>query len=888
MVIKMVIEKASEEDAKKTSENIDKFLAGKLPNRPLNPKEEKLSKEIKEKSYIEEIGEELKEDYKKKHPEIQNPEDKKLSKEIKKEEIEKINKEDVEKYYKFLNHSEETELRVCDPNKIKLPISIFCKNVSEFIEGCEKWNGIWNIYAGMNERVSGGKSDKDVKFITNIGHDIDAHKTGRMDIASQIALQIKEDCIKSGYKEPLIICSGWGFWVIHHISPIENTPENERKIKEFGDRTIQRYSREEIDIDSVVYNPSRISRVAGTLNLREKQNPIRSFIANNPSNEEDTKLADDILAIEIKTAFSTNLTTTSKGNCAFMDYCLTHEIPKGERHSIISRNMSLYICDNPNRELLKQQYSKIQKGSDTELDQWLKNADIDGKDKYPFSCGELINFQKKYKIALKCRGCLRFREFIKSKKEEEKSKEINVIEDNADYSALQRNVLTQIALDERRSATEMMVREIEKNNHIYTIRHDEKPEMWIYTDGIYKPEGKTLVREILRQILGEAFTSHLCNEVIIKIEADTYINAKDFFSQIYLNEIPVLNGILNLETRELSPFNPKKIFFNKLPVIYDPTAICLKIDQFLKDVLANEEDKLVFYEMGGFCLLSEYKYEKAFMLVGNGRNGKDKAEELIKRLVGVENCCSVPLSSLSMDSFIIAEFFGKKVNLSGEISNKDLKDTNTFKALTGRSLISAQRKFLTPITFQNSAKFIFACNDLPMVYDSSKGFWDRWVLLEFPYTFVPEEELKANPINKTLKLRDVSIIEKITTPEELSGLLNEFLDGLDRLNEKKNFSSAKGSEEVKLLWIRKSNSFTAFCMDYIEDGYNSFITKKELRKRYSEYCIKHRISVKSDFVIKDILQELFGVSEERLERAEFGYERPFVWTGIKWKNLNKL
>jgi len=54
----------------------------------------------------------------------------------------------------------------------------------------------------------------------------------------------------------------------------------------------------------------------------------------------------------------------------------------------------LYISKHPDRELLREQYIKIQKGSQQELDGWLKNIDINGKEKYPFSCGEIIKFKR--------------------------------------------------------------------------------------------------------------------------------------------------------------------------------------------------------------------------------------------------------------------------------------------------------------------------------------------------------------------------------------------------------------------------------------------------------------------------------------------------------------
>jgi putative DNA primase/helicase len=411
-------------------------------------------------------------------------------------------------------------------------------------------------------------------------------------------------------------------------------------------------------------------------------------------------------------------------------------------------------------------------------------------------------------------------------------------------------------------ASELLVNIILTSFNIYTTKDDVKTEVWIYKDGIYVPQGKSEIKEFLRNYLGKFYSQFVFNLVMNKLEPDTFIDIDTFFNQNYIREVPVLNGILDLKTRELKPFTPKKIFFSKLKVSYDANAVCPMIDKFLSEVLADKEDNLVFYEMGGFCLLKEYKFEKAFIFVGDGRNGKDKSIELLKRIFGLENVCSVPLSSLVAESFVISEFFGKMINMSGEINNKDLKDTSMFKALTGRSIISGQRKYLKPIVFQNYAKFIFACNELPMVYDNSRGFWDRWVLLEFPYTFLPGQELEVTLDKTKKKLRDEDIIEKISTPEEMSGLLNNFLDGLDNLLKNRRFSSTIGCDEIKTHWVRKANSFMAFCMDSIEEQYDGMLTKKEIRKRYMEYNKKHKAEINKKRRAKAYEQSRSGLASK--------------------------
>ena len=134
--------------------------------------------------------------------------------------------------------------------------------------------------------------------------------------------------------------------------------------------------------------------------------------------------------------------------------------------------------------------------------------------------------------------------------------------------------------------------------------------------------------------------------------------------------------------------------------------------------------------------------------------------------------------------------------------------------------------------------------------------------------------------NEFIKLADPSIIDKITTDEELSGLLNLALDGLARLQKNKGFSYSKGTSEVKDMWIRKSDSFTAFCMDHLEEDTTGHIEKKILRRYFYNFCKKHKLKGVSDKSIKVTLESMFGVSEKRTmdEFKDWGW----AWLGIKY------
>jgi P4 family phage/plasmid primase-like protien len=471
---------------------------------------------------------------------------------------------------------------------------------------------------------------------------------------------------------------------------------------------------------------------------------------------------------------------------------------------------------------------------------------------------------------------------LKIKQKEEVKVEGEKGEGELSYSDLQREVLMDLNLKRYNEASERLANYIEKKYFLYTTKNDLKSEVWIYQAGIYIPNGKSSIKQFCRQVLEEAYNLYIANLVLAKIEADTYIEQKELFDNKYKDELPVGNGILNVRSRTLAPFTPLKIFLNKLPITYDPRAKCPNIDKFFRDILSNEEDILVMYELIGSGLYKDYFTEKAIMLLGSGRNGKSKAIELVKRLVGIENCANLSINNMKEESFSLSELHGKLFNLAGDLSGGDLKDTGIFKQTVGRDILQTKRKFLNDLYFTNYAKHIFSTNELPRVFDISDGFWTKWVLLNFPYQFLTQEEINNLPANErgNKKVKDPDIIDKISTPEELSGLLNCALDGLDRLFAQNNFSQTKGTKEIKDFWIRNSDSFTAFCIDHLEADYTGFVTKRELRRRFNIYCQRHKLKGTSDKNIKVMLEDKFGATDGR--KSIDGEQSP-IWEGIRFK-----
>ena len=441
-----------------------------------------------------------------------------------------------------------------------------------------------------------------------------------------------------------------------------------------------------------------------------------------------------------------------------------------------------------------------------------------------------------------------------------------------------------LAKGKKREATEQIVAEILKTKKIYTTRKDANPEMWIYQEGIFVPEGKSYIKQFAREKLSHYYTTHLLNEIIAKIEAETYIDEDVFFGEEDKEWLAVQNGLLNIKTRELISFTPEKIFFNKLPVSFNPELDCPLIKNFISEIIDDEEDIKIIQELFGYSLYKDYQIEKSFMFLGKGRNGKGQLIELLKRFVGYVNASAVSLHRLcDENSFNISELHNKLLNLGGDIDGGFIETSGMFKQLSGNDMVSAKRKFLNDLRFKNYAKMIFSSNTLPTPKDTSEGFWDRWILLKFPYRFEHEELFKGKSEDeiKNWKVRINNVVERCSSPEEFSGLLNWALLGLDRLLVQGHFTFSGATQNVRKRWTQEANSFAYFSELYLEKDFSGMISKEELRGVYSMFCKKNGLDPLSDKFIAGFLSREFGVSAGRFRKMDVDV---YMWKGVRFNS----
>jgi len=165
-------------------------------------------------------------------------------------------------------------------------------------------------------------------------------------------------------------------------------------------------------------------------------------------------------------------------------------------------------------------------------------------------------------------------------------------------------------------------------NDYHFVTHEDSEELYVYDGGIYEAKGEMIVKQEAQKRLGEYVKTHYINESVEAIRRANYTPSEKFNNP--KNWIVVENGVLNINTRELKEHSPEHIHLAKIPWKYDPDADCPKIKQFVSEVV-NEDDVKLVQEMFGYCLLKDYPFAKAFMLLGSGANGKSTLLKLLER-----------------------------------------------------------------------------------------------------------------------------------------------------------------------------------------------------------------------------------------------------------------
>lgn len=783
-----------------------------------------------------------------------------------------FNEADASPFYKDLRHKpdEWTEIRVIEwkPNaeKDKSSTSIFVNNEADFLKVCREWNGIRQVYAGYNPRPNNGDTeDAQIKRLVMIPFDIDAEHPKdeaatekEMEGAADDLEKVEEWTAERNLPTPYIDFTGNGYR-IGLLCDLPVTADLKEKLYGIFD-AVKRDTGANLDN---ILNLSRIIKVPGVWSIKgsntterphrqshilkrgdttpEAIEKVNNFILNAtprvktippPSNAPGSTGGDVILqAILAKDKKLANL---------FLGLDNAKYKSRSEAEAALATKLFIHRFNEADvRRLMAQ----------ARIGKWLEENDgyRDNTVKYAYGKAQ---------------------EHLAEKEKKDAEKAVEAEEEAKNPKEAEAKRLGDLILSEAK---------------VITIRDNEA--VFAYRDGVYLFHGETYIKERAQQLLGRDPSTHDVNEVLGYIKRATYRDRDELSPP--LNKICVSNGILDLDTMKLEDFTPSLFFTSKIPVEYRPEVTNPIIIMFLDKVAPGK--RAIIEEIIGYSLYRDYFLQYFFVFEGEGANGKSTLNLLLSTFLDSRNISTVAMQDLG-DRFRKANLYGRLANISDDLSARALKDTSALKELSGNAWTTAEEKFQGPFNFRNYAKLIFSCNQVPMNDgDDTEAFYRRAILIKFPNKF--RTDAKQDDPERGIYRADPTIIQKLTTADELSGLLNAALAGLKRLREKMDFTGAETAEARRIQHIQLSNPIQFFAISYTYANPRYGITKSDLYQAYCNYCESIKKTPKADNVFSGEIKRYLSYVSERLiyrpDDLDHAHSKIKIWIGIAFTGGEK-
>lgn len=273
--------------------------------------------------------------------------------------------------------------------------------------------------------------------------------------------------------------------------------------------------------------------------------------------------------------------------------------------------------------------------------------------------------------------------------------------------------------------------------------------------------------------------------------------------------------------------------------------------QFLTTSLPDQAVQDYLQEGMGYTLTPFTIHQIALLLKGAGRNGKSVMVRLLSALHG--RTASMNLKKLS--GFALSPLFGASLAISDEVPERGL-DTQIWKALISGEAVPVDRKYLSPINYRSTAKWVICTNLDQRSNDNSDGFWRRMVVIPF------SEQIARKDVVPGL---DQKIIDT-----ELRLVLDWCLAGLQRLMARGSFpAEPQAVIAAKNLAVLASDPVAAWIQDCGVQASTDSVdlkTKDEIFKRYCYWCSANRVRVMDSVAFWTRLRRLVTLEPDSQHR----------------------
>lgn len=366
-------------------------------------------------------------------------------------------------------------------------------------------------------------------------------------------------------------------------------------------------------------------------------------------------------------------------------------------------------------------------------------------------------------------------------------------------------------------------------------------EIWVYDaeDGVYRPSGEAFIRHEVAILLGTRWKSTYASETVTLCYDTLYNDALEELRNVTLPPrtpleklwINTRTGMINLSTGEVQGHTPTLRSLVQIPVYYTSHVQMgtTPIERFVADIL-HEDCVAAWWEWVGYHFLSDTRFRRAFMIVGERMTGKSTLLNLLDRFLGPSNTTSYTLQSICDERFSASGLVGKIANIYNDLDMVELKHAGNLKVFISGERITVEKKYQPAYETYPTAKHSYSANGFVPVADPDNAFVSRWLIMKAEHRF------SEGGIGVGDKRADVALIDKLGTPENMSVMLGLAMDGLRRLCAQEHFSVGSSMQLAQDEFHASLDSVFAFLVDCTERDHQSFTTKQALYDAYQRYC----------------------------------------------------
>jgi P4 family phage/plasmid primase-like protien len=332
------------------------------------------------------------------------------------------------------------------------------------------------------------------------------------------------------------------------------------------------------------------------------------------------------------------------------------------------------------------------------------------------------------------------------------------------------------------TARDRAFRALEAGTEFLAMKDTENLWRYSHAEGVFVQDGEQYVGSRLEDEIGPFYTRNLKDELIDRLKSANWAERDELGASLSRPLVACENRVVDLQTGETLEHSPEHRLMSKIPVEHDPDAECRELEEFLRERLEGDEDRIdSVWEAMACALAPGLPVDNFVILHGPPGTGKSTLIKVIERLVGEENAASEGLHRLAHDNHAMAGLYGKKANLAGDMDGNVIRRTRLLLQLSGGDTVTANPKHETPFQFEPTAEMVFSTNELPEFESNLDPIARRLVPIEVPVE-IPREE--HEPMHE--------VMARLASDGELSGALNRAIEAYSRLLDQTEFSVNHG------------------------------------------------------------------------------------------------